>query len=79
MESKQWDGTAEDAGPIIDWVLENGGIATFHDKETELLVNEIVTPDFIVVNTEKPGKDIYLLEGDILRLKSNGKFESFNF
>lgn len=25
----QWDGTAEGAIPIIDWILENGGTATY--------------------------------------------------
>lgn len=26
----QWDGTAEGATPIVDWILENGGTATYH-------------------------------------------------
>lgn len=29
IEAIQWDGTAEGATPIIDWILNNGGTATF--------------------------------------------------
>ncbi|QDB74759.1 hypothetical protein SEA_BARB_83 [Gordonia phage Barb] len=29
IEAMQWDGTAEGATPIINWVLENDGTATF--------------------------------------------------
>lgn len=28
IEAMQWDGTAEGATPIIDWVLSNGGAAS---------------------------------------------------
>ena len=29
IEAMQWDGTAEGATPIIDWVLTNDGVATY--------------------------------------------------
>lgn len=31
IEAAQWDGTAEGATPIIDWILANGGVASFWD------------------------------------------------
>lgn len=31
VEAMQWDGTAEGATPIIDWVLAGGGTARFRD------------------------------------------------
>lgn len=31
--SEPWDGTAEGATPIIDWVLANGGTARYHAAE----------------------------------------------
>lgn len=30
IDAMQWDGTAEGATPIIDWILDNDGTATFH-------------------------------------------------
>lgn len=30
VEAVQWDGTAEGATPIINWILENDGTATFY-------------------------------------------------
>lgn len=30
IQSMQWDGTAEGATPIIDWILGQGGSATYH-------------------------------------------------
>jgi hypothetical protein len=29
IEAVQWGGTAQDATPIIDWILENGGTARY--------------------------------------------------
>ena len=29
IEARQWDGTAEGAAPIIDWILTNGGTAAY--------------------------------------------------
>ena len=31
IEAMQWDGTAAGATPIIDWVLQGGGTARYHD------------------------------------------------
>lgn len=31
IEAVQWDGTANGAGPIIDWILAGGGTARFHE------------------------------------------------
>jgi len=33
IEARQWDGTAEGATPIIDWVLTGGGTARYHGSE----------------------------------------------
>ena len=30
VEAVQWDGTAEGATPIIDWILENDGTANYY-------------------------------------------------
>ena len=30
VEAVQWDGTAEGATPIINWILENDGTATYY-------------------------------------------------
>lgn len=30
IEAVQWDGTAEGATPIINWILENDGTATYY-------------------------------------------------
>lgn len=30
IEAVQWDGTAAGAVPIINWILEHGGSATYH-------------------------------------------------
>lgn len=31
IEAVPWDGTAEGATPIIDWILDHGGTARYHD------------------------------------------------
>lgn len=30
VQAMQWDGTAEGATPITNWILNNGGIAVYH-------------------------------------------------
>lgn len=37
VEAVQWDGTAEGAGPVIDWILSNGGTARFHEERPEII------------------------------------------
>lgn len=37
IEAKQWDGTVEGATQIIDWVLEGGGTARYHEEAEEPL------------------------------------------
>ncbi len=32
IEAIRWDGTAESATTVIDWVLVNGGTARYHDN-----------------------------------------------
>lgn len=32
IEARQWDGTAEGAGPIIDWILSGDRSARYHDE-----------------------------------------------
>ena len=36
IEAMQWDGTAESATPIIDWMLSLGGTARFHEAHDEI-------------------------------------------
>ena len=31
IEAQQWDGTAQGATPIIDWILSHDGTATYHE------------------------------------------------
>jgi hypothetical protein len=35
IQAMQWDGTAEGAGPIIDWVLTGPSTATYHCEDCE--------------------------------------------
>lgn len=37
IEFMSWQGGAENATPIIDWVLENGGTARYHSAGREYL------------------------------------------
>ena len=46
IEAMQWDGTAEGATPIIDWVLANGGTARFSEARDR---NEMVP--ILAINT----------------------------
>lgn len=49
IEAMQWDGTAEGATPIIDWILNDGGTARFvgqgenhsmrHDEECRKVID----------------------------------------
>ena len=32
VDAMQWDGSALGAGPVIDWILANGGTATYHER-----------------------------------------------
>jgi hypothetical protein len=43
IEAMQWDGTASGATPIIDWILSNGGTATFDDYDGHAAVLRIRT------------------------------------
>lgn len=42
-EAVQYLGTAESASEIIDWVLENGGTATYHCDSKDECENEVHT------------------------------------
>jgi hypothetical protein len=50
IQAKHWDGSIQNAGDIIDWILENGGTATFREtNETQ--------------HREHPEIRVYTLEG----------------
>jgi hypothetical protein len=36
IEAAQWDGTAAGATPLIDWMLAEGGNASYHDPDEAL-------------------------------------------
>lgn len=50
IEAMQWDGSAESATPIINWVLDSGGTARYHEH---LLDGEYIAhPDpFLKIDT----------------------------
>lgn len=35
IEARQWAGSPDQATPIIDWILSNGGTARWNDSEEE--------------------------------------------
>lgn len=47
IEAMLWDGTADGAGPIVDWVLDNGGTARWHE---ERLVDTAQIPSGAVIS-----------------------------
>jgi hypothetical protein len=40
IEAYQWDGFAEGAAPIINWILQNGGVARYHDEPWSMMYIE---------------------------------------
>ena len=36
IEAMQWDGTAEGATPIINWILGNDGTARYHEPDWQI-------------------------------------------
>ncbi len=48
IEAKRWYGTAEGATKIIQWVLDNGGTARYHDKDDDF-PNEL--PSQLAIDT----------------------------
>lgn len=65
IEAIQWDGTPEGAVPVIDWVLANGGSATYAcigDECTGTAVGHNIT----VITLEGPmqaGEDWWIIKG----------------
>ena len=52
IEAMQWDGTAEGATPIIEWVLSNGGTANYVCSDPVLCSeNDGDCPHSIVIET----------------------------
>jgi hypothetical protein len=52
IEAAQWDGTAEGATPIIDWILANGDTATYRCSNPERCSeNDGDTPHTIAIPT----------------------------
>lgn len=49
IEAMQWDGTAQGATPIIDWVLAGGGTATY--RNSYLSMSEGRVPARLAVRT----------------------------
>jgi len=61
IEAEQWDGTAEDATRIIDWMLYHGGTARYHDDPIDY-GHDVMPGDVIERNI---GISINTLEGTI--------------
>lgn len=55
IEAMHWDGTAESATPIIDWVLNNGSVARFHDNQYVPSLTDIAIDTLEGVITASPG------------------------
>lgn len=58
IEATQWDGTAEDAASVIDWILSHGETARYHEARSESLspyrpgdLNVVHIPACIVIDT----------------------------
>jgi hypothetical protein len=52
IDAMQWDGTAAGATPIIDWILSNGGTATYACSDpVRCSENDGDTPHFIEIRT----------------------------
>ncbi|MFB7860123.1 MULTISPECIES: hypothetical protein [Actinomycetes] len=52
IEALQWDGTAAGATPIIDWILSNGGSATYECSNPDRCVQfDGDNPHFIAILT----------------------------
>ncbi|MDZ7918112.1 MAG: hypothetical protein U5O16_40930 [Rhodococcus sp. (in: high G+C Gram-positive bacteria)] len=52
IEAVQWDGTAEGATPIIDWILSHGGTATYECSSPKRCIQfDGDAPHFVVIRT----------------------------
>lgn len=51
IEAMQWDGTAEGATPIIQWILDGGGTATFRCVDPQGCEARDVTDHVIAITT----------------------------
>lgn len=52
IEAMQWDGTAEGATPVIDWILQNGGTADYRCSDPKrCAVNDGDCPHWIAIRT----------------------------
>jgi len=61
IEAFQWDGRAESATEIIEWVLSNGGTATYDDRE-DLDMDPVIHIRTLEGSMEA-GKDWYVIKG----------------
>jgi hypothetical protein len=62
VEARHWPGGAEEAGPIIDWILAKGGTARWHEARLEALtpyrpddLNVLEKPEHIAINAAHYG------------------------
>ncbi len=51
INAMQWDGTAESASHIIDWILLNGGSASYVCSDVDRCANGQDCPHWIVIDT----------------------------
>jgi hypothetical protein len=58
IQAMQWDGTAEGATPIINWILREGGTARYSSEHREGIsphrpddINQIVIPAYLAIDT----------------------------
>lgn len=69
IEARQWDGTAEGAGPIIDWARENNGTINYRCDDFEKCPN---TPHHLSISTLEG--DMKASEGDWIIKGIKGEF-----
>lgn len=71
IEARQWDGTAEGATPLINWILDADGTARFHDSDpgdpncpnAAYHVTHVYCPTCSFMSVETPYLVIDTLEG----------------
>lgn len=59
IEAVRWEGGATAATPIIDWILDGGGTARYHEPDTKPVgapyrpddINSVSVPEHIVIDT----------------------------
>lgn len=54
IDAVQWDGTARAATPIINWILDGGGTARYHEPVEEPARHAYEPPTIVIDTLEGP-------------------------